>query len=120
MTNYIYSIRDKLKHDNYVRFASSENDYWVDFTEGKINRLKEKHGAEFNLIVIGSEEDDGDYYIIPFRVVEQVFNNESIYKGSRRRWIASITSHTLSVRNSEETVDVRRFYGAQNLLGDLS
>lgn len=36
MTNYILRNRNALKHLNYIRKAEPSNNYWLDFSYGKL------------------------------------------------------------------------------------
>lgn len=111
MGNYAYEHRDELSISNYVRTASPNTDYWVDFHFPKLNSFKEKFGDNFNLIVIGDKTIEGDFYVIPFRAVKEAFIEENLYQSPRKRWIASITFHQLQVRRCPFSLDVGSYYG---------
>jgi putative restriction endonuclease len=111
MENYAYQHRDELSKSNYVRTASPNTDYWVDFHFPKLNDYRTKFGDDFNLIIIGDETIEGDFYVIPFRVVKEAFIEENIYQTPRQRWIASITFHQLRVRKCPFSIDVGGYYG---------
>lgn len=115
MVNYAYLNRDKLAKVHYVRVASPNTDYWVDFSYGKLNEFIAS-GKEFCLIIIGNENKAADFYAIPFSVVSHLFSESSLYQQPKKRWIASITHHQLRVRNAISSADVGAFYGAIYLL----
>jgi putative restriction endonuclease len=115
MTNYAYQNRNQLSEGNYVRIASPNTDYWVDFSYGKLDELI-KSGREFYLVIIGDKEKAGDFYAIPFSVVSHLFSPTALYQAPKKRWIASVTHHQLRVRNAPSVADVGAFYGAIYLL----
>jgi putative restriction endonuclease len=111
MENYAYEHRDELSKSNYVRTASPNTDYWVDFHFPKLNYYRSKFGDDFNLIIIGDKAIAGDFYVIPFRVVKDGFIEENLYQTPRQRWMASITFHQLHVRKCPFSIDVGSYYG---------
>ena len=111
MGNYAYEHRDVLSKSNYVRTASPNTDYWVDFHFPKLNSFKEKFGDNFNLIIIGDKTIEGDFYVIPFRAVKEAFIEENLYQSPRQRWMASIIFHQLQVRRCPFSIDVGIYYG---------
>ena len=111
MGNFAYEHRDELSESNYVRTASPNTDYWVDFHFPKLNSYKEKFGDNFNLIIIGDKTIEGDFYVIPFRAVKEAFIEENLYQSPRQRWMASIVFHQLQVRRCPFTIDVGAYYG---------
>lgn len=111
MENYTYQNRDKLSEANYVRVASPNTNYWVDFSCGKLEGFI-KRGKEFCLVIIGDKEKAGDFYAIPFSAVSHLFSLRTAYQGTVKRWVASITYHQLHVRNAVSVVDIGPFYGA--------
>jgi hypothetical protein len=115
MKNYAYLNREQLTLAHYVRIASPNTDYWVDFSYGKMQKYLEK-GDDFFLIIIGDKSKVGDFYSIPFKYVAHLFSLDSLYQEPRKRWIASIVHHQLQVRNASATIDVGEFYGAAYLL----
>jgi len=116
MGNYAYEHRDALSESNYVRTASPNTDYWVDFHFPKLNSYKEKFGDNFNLIIVGDKTIEGDFYVIPFRSVKEAFIEENLYQSPRQRWMASITFHQLQVRRCPFSIDVGSYYGIPVLL----
>ena len=111
MGNYAYEHRNELSKSNYVRTASPNTDYWVDFHLPKLNDYRTKFGDNFNLVIIGDKAIEGDFYIIPFRMVKEAFIEENLYVSPRQRWMASITFHQLQVRRCPFSIDVGSYYG---------
>lgn len=111
MGNYAYEHRDELSESNYIRTASPNTDYWVDFHFPKLNTFREKFGDDFNLIIVGDKTVEGDFYVIPFRSVKEAFIEDNLYQSPRQRWMASITFHQLQVRKCPFSIDVGSYYG---------
>jgi len=109
--NYILQNRAQFAADNYVRVASPENDYWVDFRENILGGFRNRLGDGFSLIIAGSADVESDFYALPFAAVKHLLTESAMYAEPRRRWIASITNHQLRVRNNPIRLDVSRFYG---------
>ena len=83
----------------------------VDFHFPKLNDYRTRFGDDFNLIIIGDRTVEGDFYVIPFRVVKEAFIEENLYQSPRQRWMASITFHQLHVRKCPFIIDVGSYYG---------
>jgi putative restriction endonuclease len=111
MKNYAFENRKELEKSNYVRIASPNTNYWVDFRLSKIKEYESKFGEEFNLIIIGDENIEGDFYIIPYWLAKSVFTEQSLYETPRQRWIASVNFHQLSVRKNHQAIDIGGYYG---------
>ncbi|MGD8405986.1 MAG: HNH endonuclease [Anaerolineales bacterium] len=111
MGNYAYEHRDELSESNYVRTASPNTDYWIDFHFPKLNSYREKLGDNFNLIIVGDKKVEGDFYVIPFRSVKEAFIETNLYQSPRQRWMASIKFHQLQVRKCSFSIDVGSYYG---------
>ena len=111
MGNYAYEHRDELSEFNYVRTASPNTNYWVDFHFPKLNSYREKLGDNFNLIIVGDKNIEGDFYVIPYRAVKEAFIEENLYQSPRQRWMASIAFHQLQVRRCPFSIDVGVYYG---------
>ncbi|MGB8983808.1 MAG: HNH endonuclease [Anaerolineales bacterium] len=111
MKNYALQNRQELEKSNYVRVASPDTSYWVDFRPSKLKEYEARFGDNFNLIIIGDENIEGDFYTIPYWLVKTVFTEQNLYTATRRRWIASINFHQLNVRKFHEFIDVGQYYG---------
>ncbi len=111
MKNYAYEHRDELAKYNYVRIASPNTDYWVDFRVSKLNQYRKEFGDDFNLVIIGDKSVEGDFYMIPYRLVKEAFTEETLYRTPRQRWMASIVFHQLRIRRCPFTIDIGSYYG---------
>jgi len=111
MKNYALQNRQELEKSNYVRVASPDTNYWVDFRPSKLKDYESKFGDNFNLIIIGDENVEGDFYTIPYWLLKTIFTEQNLYTTRRRRWIASINFHQLNIRKFHELIDVGQYYG---------
>src|SRR5687768_18347142 len=120
MKNYALRNRQELEKSNYVRIASPDTNYWFDFRFSKVKDYESRFGENFNLIIIGNENIEGDFYTIPYWLVKPIFTEQQLYTTPRQRWIASINFHQLNVRKNHQTIDVGQYYGilAQSSLDD--
>ncbi len=62
MENYALQNRQELGKSNYVQLASPKNGYWVNFHFNKLKDYESKFGDEFNLIIVGDKNIEGDFY----------------------------------------------------------
>jgi hypothetical protein len=115
MKNYALQNRQELEKSNYVRTASPNTNYWVDFHFNKMKDYEAKFGDKFNLIIIGDENIEGDFYTIPYWLVKLMFVEQNLYESPRQRWMASINFHQLNVRKNHQTIDVGGYYGVLDL-----
>lgn len=111
MKNYALQNRQELEKTNYVRLASPNTNYWVDFHFNKVKDYESKFGDKFNLIIIGNKNIEGDFYVIPYWLVKSIFTEQHLYESPRQRWMASVSFHQLNVRKNHQTIDVGGYYG---------
>lgn len=115
--------REELAKINYIKKASSNN-YWFDFYYDKAKNYINKFDELFNLIIIGDENIENDYYIIPFSYLSDIFiekNLSSDTKTQRTRWVGNIfNKRTFKLNNCDITFDVSQFYGNPDLLSENS
>lgn len=111
MKNFALENRHELEKTNYVRIASPDTNYWVDFHYNKVKDYESRFGDTFNLIIIGNENIEGDFYVIPYWLVKPMFIEKHLYETPRQRWMASVVFHQLNVRKNRQTIDVGRYYG---------
>lgn len=111
MRNYALQNRKELEKTNYIRLATPNTNYWVDFHFKKMKDYESKFGDNFNLIIIGDENVEGDFYTIPYWLVKSMFIEQHLYATPRQRWIASVNFHQLNVRKNDQNIDVGSYYG---------
>ncbi len=99
-----------LKANNYVRKASHKNDYWIDFTKQKLD-VYIVDFKNFN-IVIYSELNSNNYYIIPYKILKNAFHEKFFSKDqtNRKRWVGTIKNHKFKISNYPNTIDVKKYY----------
>ncbi|XHX76678.1 MAG: HNH endonuclease [Stenomitos frigidus ULC029] len=121
MQNLVFTRRNSLSQENYVRKAAPGNSYWFDFSESKLNEYIVKFSENFNLIIFGNELQEGDFYVIPFKYVKSALTAASLTKGengsNKRRWIGSIDGNRFRIRNYQGYFDIGDFYGNPELIG---
>ena len=121
--NLALRYRDYLHVENYVLKANSSNDYWFNFAKSKIADYVSEYGDDFNIIVAGSQKNEEDFYIIPFRSIKHLLKDVYLSQGdsekSRVRWIGAIHNHALEIRNCPYSIDVSKHFGNVDLLKKL-
>lgn len=102
---------DVLKKHNYVRVAST-GVYWFDLTYDKFEQYRLITKKQFNVIIYSKKNRD-DYYVIPFKAIQNVFLEKYLSKsntGRKKRWIATIKDNNLKVNNCPITINIAKFY----------
>ncbi len=88
---------------------------WCGFSKGVIDRLKQRHGSAFNIVLWGSNPVD-HYFCIPFAKLEHLFIESLMTSGKyadkgMHRWTATIVNNVFLMRaNSEYALDISEFY----------
>ena len=113
MKNLVLNNRSNLEEDHYIRKADPSNNYWFDFSLSKLKKYKEKFGNNFSIILAGNQDLEGDFYVIPFVVVADLFTEEYLSndKNGKTRWVGIIRGHEIKVNNCNYTKDISLFYG---------
>lgn len=107
--NYIYQHRKLFEATNYVLKADTSTGYWVGISRGRIEQYKNRFTLNFNIIIYGNEQIEGDFYVIPYSAVQDIFTIESMYKG-RERWVADIKNHIIRFRVSNIQRNLSQYY----------
>jgi hypothetical protein len=115
MSCYIEENIKGLKLKHYVRYASSDTNYWFDFTSSKLDLYRRKHGDNFCLIIQGSKSVN-DAYILPYYDVRLFFTNDLI--DQRGRWIGTIKNDIIKISANGKTNSFSgsKYYNALYLL----
>jgi len=118
MINLVLSNRKLIEKTNYVRKADPKVNYWFSFYHPKLQRYVDKFGDNFYIIIAGNENEEGDFYAIPFILVQDIFIEQYLSndKTGKVRWIGSINGHNLILRTCNTTKDVSLFYGNPSFL----
>lgn len=116
--NLILKNRKLIEKNSYVRKADPKVNYWFDFTFEKLKRYIGEFGNNFYVIIAGRENEEGDFYAIPFIFVKDIFIEQYLSndKIGKVRWVGSITGHNLVLRTCNIIKDVSIFYGNPSFL----
>ncbi|ERM82240.1 hypothetical protein P872_18835 [Rhodonellum psychrophilum GCM71 = DSM 17998] len=97
--------------NNYILKASSDNK-WSGFQESVILKLTTTFGEKFNIVIWTDQQDENDYYCIPFKVLKHLFVEKNKTTGKYpNRWTAVILNHQFLMRsNSELSVDISSYH----------
>ncbi|PVY44084.1 HNH endonuclease [Pontibacter virosus] len=97
--------------NNYVLKAGAENK-WCGFQDSVIYKLITSFGDKFNIVIWSDQQNDDDYYCIPFEVLKHLFIPEHKTTGKYpNRWTAVILNHHFLMHsNSELAVDISPYY----------
>lgn len=97
--------------NNYVLKGSTDNK-WIGFYDSVIKEMTTSFGDKFNIVVWTDEQNENDYYCIPFAVLKHLFVDEHKTTGKyTNRWTAEISNHQFLMHsNSELSVDISNYY----------
>ena len=109
--NIVLHRIETLSNNNYILNPSSDNQYWVNITSSRVKEYLDRCGEAFNIVIVGSEADEGDFYAIPYTVLKPVLVEQFLTRGKQTRWVVSIPNHQFKVRNCPIPLDVGAFYG---------
>ncbi len=117
--NAVLLREEDLREANYILHPSRNNNYWANLSPKPIDELRTRRGEAFNLIFVGSEEDEGDFYAIPYAVVRPALTHEFLSpdQTGRERWIVTIRNHQLKI-GLHPLIDVGAFYGNAAILSN--
>jgi len=113
LANLVLRDRSRYEPANYIRKADPKVDYWVDFSVNPIADYLDRCGENFNVVIAGNPELEGDFFAIPYSSLKHMLTEATLAKSQdgRRRWIANIVGTELKVTNAEQRLDVSRWYG---------
>ncbi len=120
MKNLALINRIELEVENYVRKADAKTDYWFDLAKSKIEDLISEYGDEFRIIIAGSDEKEGDFYVIPYKEIKHLLKDIYLSLGEKNRWIGSVNKHIFTIRSCPDKVDVSKYYGDTDLIKELT
>jgi putative restriction endonuclease len=107
--NYISKNRTELSIHNYVLKADSSTGNWVGISKEKISFYRIKYQDDFNIIIFGSQDKEGDFYCIPFISLKHALSTEYMYS-NRERWVADIKDGHIRFRVSNIEINISSFY----------
>jgi len=100
--------------NNYVLKGNPINK-WVGFQQTVLKELSEKFNDNFNIVIWTDEQNENDYYFIPYKVLKHLFVDEHKTTGKYpNRWTSVILDHQFLMHsNSQLSVDVSSYYAMQ-------
>lgn len=117
--NWVKENRELLNDRNYVLKATVRSGYWFGIWHKKISGYISRFGTNFNIILFGSEDSEGDFYVIPFAAIQDLLNEEAVYSFDvGKRWVGDIRNHILKFRNSSIERNISEFYSLPAYLND--
>lgn len=116
--NAVLKREDDLGDSNYILHPSPDHNYWANISSGRLKEFVARRGEMFNIVIVGSPNDEGDFYAIPYAVLKQALTDEfrSTDKTGRVRWVATIRNHQLKVGRYPVPIDVGTFFGCHPVL----
>ena len=118
--------RSELEQSHYLvqshtDRAGGRRQYDYQLYQAELERLLAKTGAkELKIIPIGDSDAEGDFWVIPFSVLEPFLLPEHFAKSSTRadvqRWRFQVQDHSFVLYPGDRVrlgeIDVRQYYGA--------
>jgi len=97
--------------NNYVLKGNPKNK-WVGFQQTVLSDLFETFDDNFNIVIWTDEQNENDYYCIPYQAVKHLFIDEHKTTGKYpNRWTAIILDHQFLMHsNTQLSVDISLFY----------
>jgi putative restriction endonuclease len=110
--NWVKINREKLEQSNYVLKADTSSNYWFGISKKKLNNYSTQFDSNFDIILFGNEEDEGDFYRLPFIAIQDLFTEDNLYlfEGKRKRWVGDIKNHILRIRNSKVERNISEYF----------
>ena len=116
--NFVLHNRDALSERHYIRKADPNNNYWVDFSAGPLEKYINQFGDAFCLVIAGDADTAGDFFAIPYSFVADLFtaSSQTNDKKGRLRWVGNVINFRLRITNSGTRRDISEYYGRPELL----
>ncbi|WP_430615064.1 HNH endonuclease [Flavobacterium sp. JP2137] len=110
--NWVKGNREQLEISNYVLKADTTSNYWFGISQKKLSNYRTQFDSNFSIILFGSENDEGDFYIMPFAAIQDLLIEKNLYflEGKRQRWVGDIRNHILRIRNSNIERNISEFF----------
>jgi putative restriction endonuclease len=116
--NAVLESENVLKDTNYILRPNPDNHYWANISAGRLRSFVSRCGINFNIVFVGSRLDEGDFYTIPYRVIQHALVEQfrTPDKTGRLRWVAQIKHHTLKIGRYPVHIDVGAFFSHYPIL----
>jgi len=110
--NKALSFRNHDKGGRYYVKNATSPTKWTGFEASVIEKLKKSFGVDFFLVIWTDEQEENDFFNIPFRKLESFFKDEYKTKGKHpNRWTVSIKGKEIKVFNTDKWIDIKDDYG---------
>jgi hypothetical protein len=93
MRNWVLANRDTLADRHYTMKADRSRNYFFNLRPGVLNQLARTYGNDFCVIIAGHEDNENDFWAIPFDRIAHLFTDETLTKDNSRgpgRWLCHI------------------------------
>ena len=116
--NRALSIKNWINGGNNYVLKGNPKNKWVGFQQTVLKELSEKFNDNFNIIIWIDEQNEDDYYLIPYKVLKHLFVDEHKTTGKYpNRWTSIILDHQFLMHSSSQlSVDVSSYYAKQLML----
>jgi|SRR6218665_293615 len=119
--NWVKINRETLEKNNYVLKADTSSNYWFGVSQKKLNDYRSQFNSDFNVILFGSDDNEGDFYVIPYLAIHDLLTEDSIYLiEGRKRWVGDIRNHILRIRNSKVERNISAFFSIPQISSSIS
>jgi MoxR-like ATPase/predicted RNA-binding protein len=128
MRNIILQNLSKLKINHYVTKAQPKitvegRSYNLNYYQKQLDVYIRKTNGQFCLIIRGDDNDQNDFFAIPYDVIKTLFDPANLYIDSRSEgggacWKIYINTN-FEIVNHENKINIKKFYGNINYLPEL-
>lgn len=106
-----------IEKTNYFRKAKP-NKYWTSIVKEKLNYYKELTSDNFYIIIAGKEDQAADYFVIPYKDIEQNLKEEFLTKDNNpkvaKRWIIYFNQNQfLKIGRKQDSINAKKYYGVK-------
>jgi hypothetical protein len=114
--NWVQANREVLSQSNYVLKANTNSGYWFGIWKKKLDEYRSKFKSDFNVILFGNEVIESDFYVIPFRAIQDLLTEDNLYSFNvGKRWIGDIRNHALKFRHSQIERNISAFFSVPKI-----
>ena len=116
MKNFIIDNKRRLKNRHYLLKANQER-HWFNAMPSRMDDFKRIYGDRFCLVLYRDGADDA--YVLPYGAIAFLFTDRNLqpWRGSER-WHGSIRGGFLELRGTKDTLNVKNYHNAFDLLSN--